>query len=205
VENEIAPAVTSPYFDRARAEADMKEAIAAGDGVRYAAILAAMQAAQGLPPGALISPQSSAQRDENDRAMWTHIGDLALWVVLTLIPFGILALWVMSFVVRLNAKSRFVRHHATQTLNSALTGLATIVPYDIIERIVAHINNTSLYNYGTSNTAATAVGLVAGIVVGAMAISRFVSEIIAAVRAHRGEKYQFPAWIALRFVKDDAL
>jgi uncharacterized Tic20 family protein len=141
--------------------------------------------------------------------MWTHIGNLALWAVLWVvgfvIPFGIAVLWLLALIVRLNAKSRFVRHHATQALNSALTGLVTLVPYEIIYLIVVHINNTLAYNYGTTNTAATAVAVVAGVIALTMAISRIVCEIIAAVRAHRGEKYQFPAWVAFRFVKDDAL
>lgn len=142
------------------------------------------------PPGGYMQPR----RDSNNAAMWTHLGALLTWLG-GLIIFAPLSL--LCFIAPLVLRSShphdpFVRHHATHALNSALTGLVLWVPA-IILIILAILSPVTI-------VAAVLVGIAAM----AFAVARAVCGIIGAVKAHNGQPYQYPIWVAFRLVKDDS-
>jgi uncharacterized Tic20 family protein len=119
----------------------------------------------------------------NAPATWAHLGALLTWAAgFAFSPFAFFC-FVAPFIIRSKWKNDpFVRHHTTQSLNSALTGLALF-----------------LVTLGLEPLAGRWVELVAI----SFGIARAVCEIIGAVKAHKGEEFRFPAWVAFRFIKDE--
>jgi uncharacterized Tic20 family protein len=135
-------------------------------------------------------------RNSSDPAMWAHLGALLTWLA-GLIIFAPLSLF--CFVVPLILRSNhhddpFVRHHATQALNSALTGLFLWIPAIVL---------IGLALFGGGGVAGGAVLVILAAIF--FAVARAVCEIIGSVKAHNGERFPFPMWVAFRFVKDDSI
>lgn len=127
-------------------------------------------------------------------AMWAHLGTLLTWLG------GVIVFWPLSmfcFVTPLIIRGHcqgdvFVRHHTTQALNSALTGLVLGMAAILIAGLA--------FLGGTGILGALLVILVAV----AAGILRFIYEIIGAVKASGGHRFTLPVWVAFRFIRDDA-
>lgn len=144
------------------------------------------------PPGGYMQPP---RRDSNSRAMWAHLGALLTWLA-GLIIFAPLSLF--CFIVPLILRSShphdpFIRHHATQALNSTLTGLIIWVPAVVLIFLAIF------------SPVGIAGALLVGIAALGLSLARLVCGIIGAVKAHNGQPYQYPIWVAFRLVKDDSL
>jgi uncharacterized membrane protein len=116
--------------------------------------------------------------------MWAHIGALLTWAASLI--FGPLAYFCFISPLAVRSKWKndpFVRHHTTQSLNSALTGLTLLAVGEILK---------------------SALGMSwVGFVLIVLAIARAIYEIIGSVKAHRGDKFPFPTWVAFHFIKDE--
>ena len=126
-------------------------------------------------------------------AMWAHLGALLTWLG------GAILFWPLSlfcFVTPLVIRGhchgdRFVRHHTTQALNSALTGLVLGLAAIVIA-VVAFFGGTGIVGAGLVLLVAIAAGIL-----------RFVYEIIGAVKASNSQRFALPVWVAFRFIRDD--
>jgi uncharacterized Tic20 family protein len=98
-------------------------------------------------------------------------------------------------VIRHSYADPFVRHHTAQTLNAALTWPCSLV------LVAAGIGFLALGEHGLSFI---------GFIPGALLILAFVvrnaaawiCEIAGGVKAHHGQRYSFPRWVAFRFLGD---
>jgi uncharacterized Tic20 family protein len=126
-------------------------------------------------------------------AMWAHLGALLTWLG-GLIVFAPLSLFcfVTPLIIRAHChENRFVRHHTTQALNSALTGLVLGLAAILIA-VVAFFGGTGILGAGLALLVAIAAGIL-----------RLVYEIIGAVKASGGHRFTLPLWVAFRFIRDD--
>jgi uncharacterized Tic20 family protein len=133
-------------------------------------------------------------------AMWAHLAPLCtLGAALIFFPL-MLFYWVGPLVIRNSYKNDpFVRHHSTQALNETLTGLCLF----LVLLIIGVVGFVSARGGTGVAVAAVVVVFIAALLVFALAIIRIVFGIVASVKAHRGERFPLPLWIAFRFVKDD--
>jgi uncharacterized Tic20 family protein len=125
-------------------------------------------------------------------AMW-HLGALLTWLG-GLFLFAPLSLFcfVTPLVIRGHCHGDlFVRHHSTQALNSALTGLVLGLAAIVIS-VVAFFGGTGIVGAGLVLLVAIAAGIL-----------RFVYEIIGAIKASGGHRFTLPVWVAFRFIGDD--
>lgn len=138
-----------------------------------------------LPAHPAQGPGEDGAQPETARvlAMCAHIGVLLTWTAAVF--FSPVALF--GFVIPLVIRSRrradpFVRHHTAQAINIALTGVALLEAGKGLELLP-----------GTSWLPQ---------LLAILAVVRVFFEIAGAVRAHDGERFTFPFWIAFRFVGD---
>lgn len=135
-------------------------------------------------------------------AMWAHIAPLCTLVAALILFPLVVCFWVGPLVIRSSYKNdAFVRHHATQALNETLTGLSLFLGLLLLICVAALVSAQGGNGVGI---AAIILALVAAVLIFALGITRAVFEVIAAIKAYHGDRFIFPAWIAFRFVKDDA-
>jgi uncharacterized Tic20 family protein len=130
--------------------------------------------------------QQAHMNSSNTLAMSAHIGALLTWAASILVAPLAFFCFVVPFIIRSRwGDQPFVRHHTTQSLNSALTGLV-------------------LLGIGEFLQALPVPGPWVGVALLLLAVGRAVCEIIGVVKAHKGEQFTFPTWVAFRFIKDEA-
>jgi uncharacterized Tic20 family protein len=144
------------------------------------------------PPPPWQAPVPPTPATSANTAMWAHLGALLVWLA-GLVVFAPLSLF--SFVVPLVIRSSnpgdfLVRHHATQSLNSCLTGLVVGLGA-ILAAAIAFV--------GSGFILAVLIVLAA---IG-FGVARAVCGIIGAVKAYHGERYTYPIWAAFHFIRDD--
>jgi uncharacterized protein len=126
-------------------------------------------------------------------AMWAHLGALLTWLggVIVFAPLSLFC-FVTPLIIRGQYQGDpFVRHHSTQALNSALTGLVLGVSALLVAGL-AFVGGTGLLGAALVLLVAIAAGIV-----------RFVYEIIGAIKASGGQRFTLPVWVAFRFIRDD--
>lgn len=154
-------------------------------------------------PGYVPAPSVPRRpASSSDIALWARLSTVLVWggsLVLGIIfpPFFVLSL--CAFIPPIIFRSKWpgdalVRHHATQSLNTALTDL--VISFGILVLAIV-IGSFSL------------IGLVAMIPVYlaavALSITRIVYEIMGSVKANNGQFFPLPLWLAFRFAKDDVI
>ena len=159
----------------------------------------------GTPPGSAF-PLGSAPKPPmppSQIAMWARLSAVLVWAGTLLLsfvfpPFAVLGLFAFIPSVIFRSKWRsdpLVRHHATQSLNSALTDLVCIFGVLLI----------MLVSIGAFSIAGLGLAILIYLAAVAYAIIRVVYEIIGSDRASNGEFFQLPLWVAFRFVKDNII
>lgn len=141
-----------------------------------------------LPSG----PMRPLPRNTYKTAMWAHLGMLLTWaggfIFWPAAFFG----WVVPLVLRSNhPNDPFVRHHATQALNCALTDLLIGVGAIILIFLGIFVN---------LGPAAT---IIAVLLVLVNNIARIVYAIIGSAKANTGQQFCYPLWIAFKLLRDD--
>lgn len=132
--------------------------------------------------------------NSNKTAMWAHLGMLLTWAGgLIFFPLALLA-FIVPMILRSSYRhEKFVRHHATQALNCALTDL--LIAVGAILLIILGI----FINLGVEAT------IVIGIPALVNAVTRIVYAIIAASKAYSGQQFRYPIWISFRLFSDDTI
>ncbi len=125
--------------------------------------------------------------------MWARLGTLLTWVA-GFVIFAPLVLfcWVVPLIIRTKyPHDPFVRHHATQALNSTLTGLALIVALLVVAATAF---------LGTGGVVLT---VLAALLTLGLGLTRGIYEILGSVKASNGELFPLPPWLAFQFLKDN--
>jgi uncharacterized Tic20 family protein len=143
------------------------------------------------------------QKSPTSVAMWAHLGALlTLTVGGTVCCIGPLLGWIAPVVIRNESQNRhdpFIRHHATQALNHAITQAIAMVL-----AVLLYIGVIASSAFADSSQS----GWVAPVVVGSLllaligyGIAGFVFAIIGTTKANGGQWWSYPKMFAIPFVK----
>lgn len=143
------------------------------------------------------------QKSPTSVAMWAHLGALlTLTVGGTVCCIGPLLCWIAPVVIRNDSQNRhdpFIRHHATQALNHAITQAIAMVL-----AVLLYIGVIASSAFADSSQS----GWVAPVVVGSLllaligyGIAGFVFAIIGTTKANGGQWWSYPKMFAIPFVK----
>ncbi|MFE2425720.1 DUF4870 domain-containing protein [Streptomyces sp. NPDC059373] len=143
------------------------------------------------------------QRSPTSVAMWAHLSAvLTLTVGGTVCCIGPLLCWIAPVVIRNESQNRhdpFIRHHATQALNHAITQAIAMVL-----AVLLYIGVIASSAFADSSQS----GWVAPVVVGSLllaligyGIAGFVFAIIGTTKANGGQWWSYPKMFAIPFVK----
>lgn len=145
--------------------------------------------------GPYAAPPPSGGSRPSQLGMWCHLG--ALLANLVAGGFG----WIVPLVFyNTKADDRFVRHHASESLNIQLNLLALSIG-GVLLAFVGLVGILPAFSVGGGGAFAVLIGvfvLVWVLLVGA-SITVLVWQIMASIRANRGEWYTYP--FCLRWVK----
>lgn len=130
------------------------------------------------PPGNPGQPRTQPMGDDTTWAMFCYLGTLIA---------GFVAPLVIYFVKR--NESGFVRFHAAQALNYAITQLCTLVLVIVPTGLLAV----------ALGTAAVLLVLVPFFLF--EIISPYVYLILGTIRSNRGERYRLPTWLCWRMIR----
>jgi uncharacterized Tic20 family protein len=165
----------------------------------------------GYPGG--YYPPPPPRRSPNSIAMWAHLGVLiALAVGSTVCCLGPLLCWIAPLVIRNDQQNQhdpFIRHHATQALNHAITqtialtagmllGIATYIGF--IAVAVAHDNSGAADQWPSAWPVPVITGILCAVLF-VYGIAGFVLSIVGTTKANSGQWWSYPKFLAIPFVK----
>jgi uncharacterized Tic20 family protein len=142
--------------------------------------------------------------------MWAHLGPIiALTVGSSVCCIGPMLCWIVPLVIRNDQQNRhdpFIRHHATQALNHAITQaialtlamfLGLVTYFGLIFTLVSHSD-------GDMPSGLPALPITAGVLLAALVlycIAGFVFAVIGTTKANSGQWWAYPKFLAIPFVK----
>ncbi|WP_405724358.1 DUF4870 domain-containing protein [Streptomyces sp. NBC_01537] len=142
--------------------------------------------------------------------MWAHLGlVITLAVGSSVCCLGPMLCWIVPLVIRNDQQNRhdpFIRHHATQALNHAITQaialtvgmiLGAVAYFGLIFTLVSHSD-------GDMPSGLPALPVIAGVLFAALVlycIAGFVFAVIGTTKANTGQWWSYPKLLAIPFVK----
>lgn len=161
-------------------------------------------------PGGGYYPPPPPPRSPTSIAMWAHLGlVITLAVGSSVCCLGPMLCWIVPLVIRNDERNRhdpFIRHHATQALNHAITQaialtvgmiLGTVTYLGVIFTLVSHSD-------GDMPSGLPALPVTTGVLFAALVvycIAGFVFAVIGTTKANSGQWWSYPKPFAIRFVK----
>lgn len=142
-------------------------------------------------------------RPPTTTAMWAHLGALlTLTIGSTTCCIGCLLGWIAPLTIRANVQNRqdpFVRHHAAQAMNYAITqGIMTVLAFALY--VGSLVSFAYREGHGGQPFLPIAVLCLLGLVI-VHGVTGLVFAIIGTTKANSGQWWSYPKIFALPFVK----